>query len=46
MREVALQKVGDGSLPETTSVQRSVHHVIKNDTDFPLFLAVSTKSDG
>lgn len=30
----------------TTSVQRSVHDVMKNDTVFPLFLAVSTRTNG
>ena len=30
----------------TTSVERSVHHVMKNETAFPLFLAVSTKNNG
>ncbi len=29
-----------------TSVDRSVHHVTKNDRPYPLFLAVSTKNDG
>ena len=35
-----------GNAGFTTSVQRSVHHVMKNDRPYPLFLAVSTKNNG